>query len=256
MSLPLSDSPAIAHPLPTWLPLPHYAAETCLDTITSLPVFSLRPEPSKYRFPGLVAPFDLYLSHLPPDRLGLDRASQDGLARAKDSAITHPDDPDIDRILYMGIELDAIDLGPRPAVGERRWSLLWTLPAKKVADNASVRLLALDPSGPRPDNYYINYGPITRVDYVVTAFSGSEMCIRVDGVAFIRVSDKKLTFAQRQELEGIAWNIGVLDRQADYGPHNWVVCLMSVAMARGVLDEDDVRRTLTEAVKTNSPGKP
>lgn len=247
-------SPANTSALPTNFPVPCYASETCLDTITTLPSSSLRPKQPKWRFPGAVAPLEPYLSHLPPERLGLERASQDGLLRPRDYGSTHPDDPDVDKTLYIGIELEALDGGPRPTEKERRWGLAWIVPDQRVAHNVCVRLLTLQPSAPRPHNYYINYGPQTHADFAETLLSRSGTFVRVNNIAFLPVSTKMLDIAQRQELEGIAWNVGVLDRDG-YNSQNWVACVMAVAVARGILDEEDVRTALSEAVKTKSPGK-
>jgi len=240
--------------LPTSFPLPYYPAETCLEGITRLPSFSLFQEQPIYRFPGQVAPLEAYLSHLPPERLGLDKASRDGFHRPKDHASVHPDNPDTDRTLYMGTELQSIDGGPRLAVKDRRWSLVWILPNKRVGGSAAMRAINLEPSGSGPDKYYINVGPVTRADYITTLLSESrtQHSVRVSGVVFMPISSKKLSYAQRQELEGISWNIGVIDGD-QRAPQTWLSCVLAVAVARGLLEEEDVLRVLNEAVKSE-PG--
>jgi len=254
MTLHSSTDASAEHKLPRSLPVSYFAAETCVDAITTLP--SLCPQQPKWRFPGAVAPLERYLSHLPPDRLGLERASQDGLHRMPDHASTHPDDPDVERTLYLAIELEDLYGGPHPTERERQWGLAWVVPDKRVSRSVCMRVLTVEPSGPgpRPDNYCINYGPHTRADFVVTIVSGTGTFVRVNNVGFIPVSTKKVNFARRQELEDIAWNVGVLDRDG-FNSQNWVACVMAVAVARGVLEEADVWTSLSEAVKAKSSGK-
>jgi len=117
-----------------------------------------------------------------------------------------------------------------------------------------VRVICLEPSIPGPDKYYINFGPITHADHVTTLLSDSrtEYSIRVDGMVFVPVSSKKLSYAQRQELEGISWNIGVPE-EGQCAQQSWLACVLAVAVARGILEEEDVLRVLNEAVKSE-PG--
>jgi len=252
MSSP-SKSPETIRPLPTSFPLPYYAPETCLDEITILPSSSLRPDPPKYRFPPSVAPLDRYLSHLPPERLGLEKAARDGHKRVKNYAATNPDDPDVERTLYIGIRHDTF-IGRKLQVEEMAWALVWTLSATRVAARACLSHMGAVPSDTSP-SYVINYGPCTRADSILTLLSRDGDSIQCDGVVFVPVSSRKLSFAQRRELEDISWNVGVLDRE-HYTTQNWVTCVLAVAVARGILEEDDVRKAINEALNPDLEGEP
>jgi len=100
----------------------------------------------------------------------------------------------------------------------------------------------------------MNAGPVTYINYILTLLSKSctYQSLRVDGMVFMPMSSKKLSYAQRQELEGILWNIGVLEEE-QCAQQSWVACILAVAVARGALEEEDVIRVLNEAVKSE-PG--
>ncbi|KAG5647296.1 hypothetical protein DXG03_000833 [Asterophora parasitica] len=210
------------------LPLKIYG-ETLLDGVTVRR--ELLPQPNgstthpSHSWPRSERPFssEPYLSHLPTEKLNIDKAIADGTVRPIDNAFSCPE-KDIGKAIY----------------------LVWTVFSRSTPPYQSARSIELK-SGEVPNKvgyyigYLINYGPYTSVDRVTTPA----------GVLVFELG--RLTLAERRTLEAIAWNVGVVEPNGDFNCQNWLAALLSVAVARGLFAEDRVRVVIESALREDKP---
>lgn len=72
----------------------------------------------------------------------------------------------------------------------------------------------------------------------------------------VGISLGKLSLAQRKELEAIAWNTPVAHPtgNGDYNCQNWILGVLGIAVARGILDAASVEKAIKEALKDTPSG--
>ncbi|KAF8068732.1 hypothetical protein FPV67DRAFT_1087339 [Lyophyllum atratum] len=142
-----------------------------------------------------------------------------------------------DKVLYLVTFLDA------PVPRHRHWALQWPLERKPLfADtHPAVRVLeTIQSTRDYESPFLINAGPRTT------------SATPEGGQAVFPIAS--LTLLQRQELEQIAWNVGVVKPDGEFNCQNWAAAVLAVAAARGILEEENVRRILIEALKDKPNG--
>jgi hypothetical protein len=223
--------------MPKNLPI-KYHPETFLDMVTILPYQALQPTTPNHRFPGCIAPITPYLSLLPPDRMGLERAAERQIVRPKDVAgLSHPDVLEVDRTLYLAFDENS----------PSQWSIVWCVPNRRIGDFSCLRTLTID------ESCNANFGPFTSFDKLTTLLTPHTSTVTKKGTVFLPISDSRLTLTQRRDMEMIAWSVGTLP-YADYNSRNWVVAVLCVAVSRGLFELEAVHNVITEAFKAQPTG--
>ncbi|KAG5650907.1 hypothetical protein H0H81_010581 [Sphagnurus paluster] len=226
----------MSRPFPTSFPLIVYP-ETLLKDITTRPLLPRALPTENERLPENIHPeyISPYLSLLPQEQMNIDLAKRDDEYRPADNHHMHNDTGD--RMLYLATHLDT------PVPRHRHWALQWRLEPKKIFASTNPALRVLE-TATSTNNYeapfLINIGPRT----TSATPSGRQAVFPIT----------VLTLEQRQELEQIAWNVGVVRPDGEFNCQNWAAAVLGVAIARGILEEDLVMRTLSEALKDEPSG--
>jgi len=226
----------MVHPLPTSFPLTFYT-KTLLTDITTRPLLPRAVPTETERIPNEIYPeyISPYLSLLPQEQMNLDLAKQVKEYRPLDNYHLHNDIGD--KVLYLVTNLET------PVPRHRHWALQWRLEPKRFfADtHPAVRVLETTQSTNDFESpFLINAGPRTT------------SATRGEGLAVFPIA--RLTLEQRQELEQIAWNVGVVRPDGEFNCQNWAAAVLAVAVARGMLEEGIVLRVLNEALKDKPTG--